>query len=69
MSKTPNIHRLELVKVELAEANAFVAKLHRHHKPVIGHRFSLGATVQNNLVGVVIVGQPVARMREDGETV
>lgn len=29
--------------VELSEANAYVSQHHRHHKPVVGHRFSLGA--------------------------
>ena len=47
---------------ELKEANAFVARLHRHHKPVVGHRFSIGLWLQDAiLVGVVIVGRPVAR--------
>lgn len=52
---------LEVVHVELAEANAFVAKLHRHHKPVVGHRFSIGVQQAAELSGVAIVGRPVAR--------
>jgi hypothetical protein len=28
--------------VTLAEANAFVEQRHRHHKKVIGHKFSIG---------------------------
>lgn len=48
-------------RVELADANAFIEKLHRHHKPVVGHRFSLGAERNGILVGVAIVGRPVAR--------
>jgi hypothetical protein len=59
---------LLLVHVELAEANAFVNALHRHHKRVVGHKFSLGAEEDGKLVGVAIVGRPVARMRDDGET-
>jgi hypothetical protein len=55
-------------RVDLAEANAFVEKHHRHHKPVIGHLFSIGAALDNKIVGVVIVGRPVARMRDDGLT-
>ena len=54
--------RMQLVHVELKEANAFVAEHHRHHKPVVGHRFSLGAIKDGALVGVSIVGRPVARM-------
>lgn len=51
-------------RVELAEANAFVAVLHRHHKPVVGHRFSIGASKGGELVGVAITGRPVARMTD-----
>lgn len=47
--------------VELAEANQFVADLHRHHKPVMGHRFSVGVSDGHYLRGVAIVGRPVAR--------
>lgn len=51
--------RLELIHVELSQANMFVEKHHRHHKRIQGHRFSLGAQVSGSLVGVVIVGRPV----------
>ena len=60
--------KLQLVAIELAEANAFVTAHHRHHKPVVGHKFSLGAAFGDAIVGVVIVGRPVSRMRDDGET-
>lgn len=55
-------------RIKLSEANAFVEAHHRHHKPVIGHLFSLGAVLDGKLVGVAIVGRPVARMRDDGAT-
>lgn len=60
--------KLRHTRIKLSEANAFVEAHHRHHKPVIGHLFSLGAVLDGNLVGVAIVGRPVARMRDDGET-
>lgn len=60
--------RLQLRKVELVTANDFVRVLHRHHRPVVGHKFSLGAVAGEFLVGVVIVGRPVSRMRDDGNT-
>lgn len=50
---------MKLVHVELKEANAFVEELHRHHKKVQGHRFSIGAKEGDRLVGVAIVGRPV----------
>jgi hypothetical protein len=52
---------LRVEHVELKDANEFVAKQHRHHKPVIGHRFSVGVSNGVKLVGVAIVGRPVAR--------
>ena len=60
--------RLRIVRIGLDEANAFVAAHHRHHKPVVGHLFSIGAALNGEIVGVVIVGRPVARLRDDGET-
>lgn len=60
---------LALVHVELAEANAFVALHHRHHKPVAGHRFSVGVRDGENIVGVAICGRPVARACDKAATV
>jgi hypothetical protein len=55
---------LLVVPVELAEANDFIAALHRHHQPVVGHRFSLGVVDDSDgiLRGVCVVGRPVARL-------
>lgn len=52
---------MKAARVELKEANEFIGSLHRHHKPVQGHRFSVGAEHQGKLVGVATVGRPVAR--------
>jgi hypothetical protein len=60
--------KLSTVPIDLKEANAFVAEYHRHHKPVVGHKFSIGAALGNEIVGVVIVGRPVSRHRDDGMT-
>lgn len=60
--------KLAAVPLELAEANAFIVAHHRHHGEVVGHKFSIGAALDNKIVGVVIVGRPVARMRDDGLT-
>lgn len=60
--------KLSHVRIGLDEANAFVAQHHRHHKPVVGHLFSLGAVQGDKIVGVAIVGRPVSRFRDDGLT-
>jgi hypothetical protein len=59
---------LSTVPLALSEANAFVAQHHRHHRPVVGHKFSIGAAMGDAIVGVAIIGRPVARMRDDGLT-
>jgi hypothetical protein len=45
----------------LAQANELIAKMHRHHKPVQGHRFSIGVKSGDRIVGAAVVGRPVAR--------
>ena len=60
--------RLTHIPLTLAEANRFIAQHHRHHKPVVGHKFSIGAVKSDQLVGVAIVGRPVSRIRDDGMT-
>ena len=32
---------LKVIPISLKDANAFVAEHHRHHKPVVGHKFSM----------------------------
>lgn len=60
--------KLSVERIDLGEANAFVKEWHRHHKPVIGHLFSIGAALDGKIVGVSIIGRPVSRHRDDGVT-
>lgn len=60
--------KLASAPITLVEANAFVDQHHRHHKPVVGHKFSIGAALGDKIVGVVIVGRPVSRHRDDDAT-
>jgi hypothetical protein len=60
--------KFQLQTVSLSAANGFVTALHRHHKKVQGHKFSLSAVYEGRVVGVAIVGRPVARKRDDGRT-
>ena len=59
---------LTVKPMSLADANRFVAEYHRHHKPVRGHKFSLGCMANGRLAGVAIVGRPVSRYLDDGLT-
>ena len=65
--------RLYIAPCELDEANVFVRQHHRHHKEVIGHKFSIACAVEDDplnyrICGVAIVGRPIARMSDDGST-
>lgn len=59
---------LTLVPITLKAANAFVAEHHRHHKPARGCRFCVAVADADQIVGVAIVGRPVARRLDDGWT-
>jgi hypothetical protein len=60
--------KLSLAPIDFEAAADFVRVLHRHHTPPVGHKFSLAAMQGDKLVGVAIVGRPVARRRDDGRT-
>lgn len=60
---------LRIVPIELKELNLLVAKWHRHHKPIQGHRFSIGVERDGEIVGACSVGRPVARLTEQKEVV
>lgn len=54
--------KLYIVPLTLKQANELVSKFHRHHKPCVGHRFSLGVIDdRGDLHGAAIVGRPVSR--------
>lgn len=60
---------LRLVPVTFAEACQFVSDWHRHHAPPPGHKFSVGVAARGDvLVGVAMVGRPVARNLDNGQT-
>lgn len=60
--------KLVAAPIGFANAAAFVREHHRHHTPPAGHKFSIAAMAGDDLAGVVIVGRPVARRRDDGMT-
>jgi len=53
------------VPITLREANRYVAEYHRHNKPPRGCKFAIGCSNGNGLVGVAIVGRPIARNLDD----
>lgn len=69
---------LVVTPINFSEANAYVARYHRHHRPVVGAKFvvavstvagvSAGRPELGNVVGVCIVGRPVSRHLDNGWT-
>lgn len=59
---------LTLTPVTLRQAQAFVNEHHRHNVAPQGHKFSIGLEKSGVLVGVCIVGRPIARRNDDGKT-
>lgn len=57
-----------LCPVTLREANAFVREHHRHHGESRGCLFCVAVADDQGVVGVAIVGRPVARMLQDAWT-
>jgi hypothetical protein len=59
---------LELIPLTQREALAFVRAHHRHHEPPRGALFQVGAARAGAVIGVAVVGRPVAMMLQDGTT-
>jgi hypothetical protein len=60
---------LTVIPISLKAAKRFVAELHRHNKPPVGHKFSIGVCTDDGvLVGVATIGRPVNKTLDDGLT-
>ena len=59
---------LRIRPVTFADAKRFVSDHHRHNKPPVGHKFSVGVEQDGKLCGVAMAGRPVARALDDGKT-
>jgi len=61
---------LKIIPLHLKQANNYVALHHRHNKPVVGCKFSLGVwdIETSSIVGVAICGRPVSRKLDNGFT-
>ena len=60
---------LRAVPLTREQAAVFIKAHHRHHKPSVGDKFRVGAELDGRLVGVAVVGRPVARLLDNGTTV
>jgi hypothetical protein len=60
--------RLQLQPITYPEACEFIRRYHRHHLPPQGWKFGIAVSDGQQVVGVVTVGRPVARLLDDGWT-
>ena len=60
--------KMKCIPISMAEANEFIIKLHRHSKKVRGCKFCIGAMKDNKLVGILVLGRPVARKLDNRYT-
>jgi hypothetical protein len=59
---------LTLVPMTLKEAHEFVQRVHRHHRASQGGLFAVACAARDEIVGVCIIGRPVARLLQDDFT-
>ena len=62
--------KLQVIPISLREANDFVTSFHRHNGRTSrdGGKFAIGASTDEQLVGVAIVGRPIARLLDNAYT-
>ena len=60
--------KLELQPLTLAEARRFIEKHHRHNVAPVGCKFCIGLNDGQRIVGVAVVGRPIAQAFDDGWT-
>jgi hypothetical protein len=59
---------LALQPIDFKEAATFVAQHHRHHPPARGWKFGVAVNDGEKIVGVLVVGRPLARALDNGYT-
>ena len=59
---------LSAIPISISDAREFVNNFHRHNKAPQGGLYAVAASDGERMVGVAIVGRPVARPLDDGQT-
>lgn len=59
---------LELQPITFSEAKEFIRQHHRHHLPPQGWKDGVAVNDGEKVVGVIVLGRPVARHYDDGNT-
>ena len=65
----PKSGGMRVVPTTLKLAQEFVKEHHRHNRPPVGHKFSIGlVNAEGVMIGVATAGRPVCRHLDDGLT-
>jgi hypothetical protein len=67
-ARARGVSGMNVCPMTMQEAKAYIDREHRHHRAPLGGLFAIGAMEGEAIVGVVVVGRPVARMLADGFT-
>ena len=59
---------LELQPITYKEACRYIKAFHRHHLPPQGWKFGIAVNDGEKVVGVITIGRPVARHKDNGWT-
>jgi len=59
---------MKIKPISLAEANRYVIENHRHHTKAQAHKFSICVMDDERICGVAIIGRPVSRYLDNGQT-
>jgi hypothetical protein len=62
------VAKYTLFPITFKMAAEFIKAHHRHNSVTQGHKFSIGLMDGGELIGVVTVGRPISRHRDDGVT-
>lgn len=65
----PEPLKLATVPITFKIACNFINEHHRHHVAPPGHKYSIGLSDGEKLVGVITAGRPVSRYLDDGFTI
>lgn len=60
---------MRVIPITFRTARDFISKYHRHNKPPVGHKFSIGLEHGGILIGVASAGRPIARHFDNGFTI
>jgi hypothetical protein len=59
---------LELQPITFSEAAEYIRREHRHHTPPLSWKFGVAVNDGEKVVGVIVIGRPVARHYDNGWT-